>query len=53
MHAIPVAVSPFMLFLLLKGPITEAAMVPTAPIGAIMILAGVLLFLVNALRNAY
>lgn len=41
-----------LLFLLLSGRITEDGMFPLAPLAEISILAGVILFLVNAFQNA-
>ena len=52
LHVIPSAVLLVMLFLLLGGSITEAGMVPVAPISEILILVGVLVFLANVVKNA-
>ena len=52
LHAVPSAVLLVMLFLLFSGNITEAGMVPLAPIAEILVLIGVLLFFWNALKNA-
>lgn len=52
LHVIPSAVLLVMLFLLMSGSITEAGMVPIAPIAEILVLVGVLLFLWNAVQNA-
>lgn len=41
-----------MLFLMFSGRITEQGMFPLAPLAEVAIFAGVVLFLVNALRNA-
>lgn len=41
-----------MLFLLLGGSIGEEAMFPIAPLAELAILIGVVLFLINALKNA-
>lgn len=52
-HAAGSAVLLVMLFLLLGGSITEAGMVPVAPIAELAVLAGVIMFLVNAYKNAH
>ncbi len=52
LHVIPTAVLLIMLFLLFSGTITEGGMAPLAPIAEIVVLAGVLVFLSNAFRNA-
>ena len=41
-----------MLFLLLSGRVTEAAMVPLAPLSELAVLLGVLIFVYNLWRNA-
>lgn len=52
LHVVPTAVLLLMLFLLFSGTISEAGMAPIAPIAEILILAGVLMFLANAVKNA-
>lgn len=52
LHVVPAAVLLVMLFLLLSGSITEAGMAPVAPVAEVLILAGVLVFLLNAVKNA-
>lgn len=52
LHVVGGVILLIMLFLLLSGKITEAGMVPMAPIAEVMVLAGVLLFAANAYRNA-
>lgn len=52
LHVVPAAVLLVMLYLLLNGSITEAGMAPIAPIAEVLILAGVLVFLWNAVKNA-
>ncbi len=51
LHALGAAVLLVMLFLLLSARITEAGMVPIAPIAELMILLGILCFGWNLLRN--
>lgn len=53
LHVVPAAVLLVMLFLLFGGFIGEGAMVPLAPLAEILILAGTLVFLWNAFRNAH
>lgn len=53
LHIVPSLVLLVMLFLLLNGTITEAGMVPIAPVAELLILAGVLLFLTNAVKHAH
>lgn len=53
LHSVPVAVLLVMLFLLFSGTITEAGMVPLAPIAEIVVLISVLVFLYNAFKNAH
>ena len=52
LHVPPAVVLLVMLFLLMSGTITEAGMVPVAPIAEILIFGGVVVFLLNALKNA-
>lgn len=51
-HIVGSALLLIMLFLLMSGRITEAGMVPVAPVAELAILAGIVLFLVNAWQNA-
>ena len=53
LHIVPATVLLVMLFLLLAGSITEASMFPIAPIAELLIFVGVLLFLANAVKNAF
>lgn len=53
LHTVAAAVLLIMLFLLMSGSIAEAGMSPIAPIAEIVILAGIILFLVNAWQNAH
>jgi hypothetical protein len=52
MHTVAATILLIMLVLLMSGSISEAAMVPIAPISEIVILAGILLFLANVWKNA-
>lgn len=51
LHAIGAVILLIMLYLLLSGKITEAGMVPVAPIAEFAILLGILCFGFNLLRN--
>lgn len=53
LHIAGAAVLLVMLFLLLSGSITEEGMAPVAPVAEIAVLIGVVLFLVNAWKNAH
>lgn len=52
LHQIGAVVLLLLLFLLLSGQITEAAMVPAAPIAEVAVLLGIAAFALNLFRNA-
>ncbi|MCX7644055.1 MAG: hypothetical protein N2Z62_02015 [Rhodobacteraceae bacterium] len=51
-HQLGALVLMVLLFLLMTGRITEAAMTPAAPVAELLVLLGVVAFAANALRNA-
>lgn len=53
LHVVPATVLLVMLFLLFSGTIEEASMAPVAPLAEVAIMIGTLMFLWNAVRNAY
>ena len=53
LHAVGAVVLNTMLFMMLAGMVTEAAMFPIAPITELLVLIGVLVFAWNVLQNAH
>lgn len=53
LHAVGAVVLNTMLFLMLAGMVTEAAMFPIAPITELLVLLGVILFASNVFSNAH